>query len=219
MREILILILFITLTEAFANLQMPSGEEIEKQKENITNVLTKASALSSDEKFTKDLNKEKASLKDVKIAKNYDYKIPEGVYNSKTPTELQAFNLNSLENREEKLIPLIFVTLTMPNEELKHLFDEGNRVGAAIIVRGFFKDLKTTVAKFKELSIDNGFLIDPTLFKKYSVKQVPTFVLPIKKDVFVKASGSVSLEYFLNLVTRTGTKDEILIAKNLVKKL
>ncbi len=93
--------------------------------------------------------------------------------------------INPTPRPDEKLnttsVPIfIFVSFSMPKESIKGWIAQAQTIGAAVYIRGLinnsFKD--TTKAVF-ELVKDQpgGLLIDPTLFKKYSITQVPAVVV------------------------------------------
>ena len=102
------------------------------------------------------------------------------------------------------------------------LMIEAKEIGATIALRGLIKDdFKETFLKLSQLASDLefGLVIDPTLFKRFAVSAVPAFVLPLEPlrrcgeqgcpvPQYVKATGSVTLQYFLDLVARVGTPQE-----------
>jgi type-F conjugative transfer system pilin assembly protein TrbC len=106
--------------------------------------------------------------------------------------------------------PFIFISLGMPDGELRQIIADSKRVDAKIYIRGMYKDLKSTIARIQDLiGSDGGILIDPTVFKKFNITSVPTYIVPLtKNNEFIKAVGSVSFSYLLNLVMRTGSESE-----------
>lgn len=89
---------------------------------------------------------------------------------------------------------LVFVSFSMPEASLKQLSDESGKYHARLIMRGIyknsFKDLKEKVLSISKDGLK--FDIDPELFKKYDIKQVPTFV---NTKTGNKLSGNVTLEF------------------------
>ena len=101
------------------------------------------------------------------------------------------------------------------------------KLGAAVAIRGLIDDdFQKTLIKLKQLAgdKDSGVLIDPTLFRRFEVTAAPTFVMPLDPlqqctnqgcptPRHVKATGSSTLQYFLDLVARTGDVNEKAEAK------
>ncbi len=75
---------------------------------------------------------------------------------------------------------LVFVSLTMPERSLRRLIDQAERSSAALVLRGL-KDgsmVKTAVAVRDLLgNRKTAIQIDPQGFDRFSVTQVPTYVL------------------------------------------
>lgn len=130
--------------------------------------------------------------------------------------------------------PIILVSFSMPDIEIKKLIFEAKRLDAAIAIRGLyrnsFKETYKKIASLFENSDEVGILIDPTLFRRFAVKSVPTFILPLEPisrckidgcplEKHVKATGSVSLDYFLDHVGRVGTVQQAKVASFWLKKL
>lgn len=115
---------------------------------------------------------------------------------------------------------LIFVSFNMPEESLRQLIADAHRVGGRLVIRGLvnnsFKDTTQAVYRLVQESNRGGVMVDPTLFKKFNITQVPAFVVvdhsnlsqPIcsKYDVLY---GNVSLEYALRRFTSAGEEREI----------
>ena len=97
------------------------------------------------------------------------------------------------QKRDESRYPdlLIFVSFSMPDLAIKSLAFQAKEKGGKIVFRGLVNgSFKEMGQKLRELGVEA--LIDPTLFKKHAVVQVPTFVR--KED---KITGNVSLSYAL----------------------
>jgi conjugal transfer pilus assembly protein TrbC len=90
---------------------------------------------------------------------------------------------------------LIFVSLSMPEASLKALYQEAEQQGAVLVLRGL-KDnsFKRSAEALKILGI--GVQIDPTLFEKYAIQSVPTFVRT-RGSEYDSISGNISLVYAL----------------------
>jgi conjugal transfer pilus assembly protein TrbC len=124
---------------------------------------------------------------------------------------------------------IIFASLGMPNASLKALIRQAAIAKAPVIIQGFYQNnLKKTMAKILRLiapqtedgKIDyahidqakGGLMIDPTYFKMFDIKVVPSFVIskkitpcingqtPLKKACkiaaqdYLKLSGNISVE-------------------------
>ena len=120
--------------------------------------------------------------------------------------------------------PIVFVSFSMPEADIKNLINEMHKVKGGVVIRGLVDDdFKKTTARIAALQTkDNaGVLIDPTLFQLFEIKAVPTYVIPMqpiepcvekdkscKQPKHIKAAGAVSFKYVLDLVERTGTSEE-----------
>lgn len=123
---------------------------------------------------------------------------------------------------EPPQMPIILISLSMPKSGVKALIDEAAKVGAVVVLRGLVEgDFNKTLSQLKEYGGDDGkgLVIDPSLFRRFNITQVPSFVLPLEPIPFctiegcevpkhVRGAGASSLQYFLDLVARSGTGDE-----------
>lgn len=108
-------------------------------------------------------------------------------------------NENNLENEQI----YIFISFSMGDNMLKNYFIEANKLqnkmNITFVLRGFFQNsFQLTIKKIGALLEDIGpvsIIVDPTLFLKYDVKQVPVIVQNGKR--FKKISGAVSIQYSL----------------------
>jgi conjugal transfer pilus assembly protein TrbC len=100
---------------------------------------------------------------------------------------------------------LIFVSFTMSGEILKNLFREAQKNEGDLVLRGLYKNsFKATALKLQKLRIEA--LIDPTLFEKFQVKSVPTFVLrENSSEEFKSLSGNVTFNYVLQKFKKEGS--------------
>ncbi len=107
---------------------------------------------------------------------------------------------------------MIFASFTMPNESLKRLVSQANRVGASVVLRGFNNNsLKETALAIHALGETGGnMVINPKSFTQYKIEAVPTVVLTKAEAIdtadeqgcalpehFIALSGDVSLDYAL----------------------
>lgn len=117
----------------------------------------------------------------------------------------------------------VFVSFSMPEITLKRLLTQASQIEASLILRGLIDDdmgkTKTRIAQLLEADenghtrIQGGFAIDPTLFERFDIQQVPSFVLtdtpaPRCTDAgceevsFARLSGDTTLEYALQTMRR-----------------
>tara|TARA_B110000977_G_scaffold146445_1_gene185713 strand:+ start:610 stop:963 length:354 start_codon:yes stop_codon:yes gene_type:complete len=104
---------------------------------------------------------------------------------------------------------------------------------ALVVVRGLpngeFLDEVHKLQRIAE-GTGTGLAIDPTLFKRFNVTSVPAFVLPLTPLIpctengcstpeHVKATGDVTIRYFLELIERVGTDAEKEIARTQLLKV
>ena len=146
----------------------------------------------------------------------------------------QQSNQNNVTVLSRLSPPTVLISFSMPDADIKHLLLEANRYDSPLVIRGLHhNNFKATLEKIKEYSLyiksSQGISIDPTLFSRFDVRSVPTFILPLETlsrcdsnhcptPKHVKASGSVSIAYFLELVSRTGTKSQRAIAHHWIEK-
>lgn len=124
---------------------------------------------------------------------------------------------------------LLFVSLSMPAVSLDRAIDQAAATGAALAVRGLIKpgDLNGTAERMGKLLKNRkvSFLIDPTLFHKFAITQVPTVVvlpgkaLPRCEDSVCATpapphwavSGDVSLDYALEAIGRAAPEARTMV--------
>lgn len=111
---------------------------------------------------------------------------------------------------------LVFVSFAMPETELRELARQAARIGAPLILRGLVDDaLLATQRKLSRYADITGasFAIDPTLFRRFEVSAVPTFILPLEAlqacsdsicpvPAHVKLSGDAGLDHVLDQIGR-----------------
>jgi len=100
---------------------------------------------------------------------------------------------------------IIFVSFSMPKESLSEWVRTGEIIHAPVILRGLVNNsFKDTVKKVNELIQNNhgGVQIDPRLFKKFNITQVPAVVVmnATRQDEFDVIYGDVTLDYALRKI-------------------
>jgi conjugal transfer pilus assembly protein TrbC len=123
---------------------------------------------------------------------------------------------------------LIFISASVPRESLRKLTRQAALVNAPLILRGVVNgDLPATAEFMRDILGDEEprarAMIDPTLFDRFGVKQVPTVVLvpggacvagiracPKVTPPYVHIAGDVTLDYALDHIARTHPESRIL---------
>ena len=113
---------------------------------------------------------------------------------------------------------LIFISYSIPKEQLVSLIKQAQSINAVFVLRGMIDgSMKKTQKEFFELkkNYQIGAMINPKLFSAFSVTQVPTFVIyksggtDILKEAcnvaptYTKIIGSVSVRYALEKLERS----------------
>lgn len=115
---------------------------------------------------------------------------------------------------------LVFASFSMPEATLKQLAADLKKVGGALVIKGLINNsFKETASQLQKL--ETGVLLDPTLFEKFNITSVPTFIIfegDLKDDhsIYDRLTGNVSLRFALEKVTQEG---EIKSAALLLEKL
>ncbi|WP_395401118.1 type-F conjugative transfer system pilin assembly protein TrbC [Pseudoduganella sp. UC29_106] len=112
---------------------------------------------------------------------------------------------------------MVFVSLTMPEGSLRRLVDHAERARATLVLRGLKEgSMVKTAAAVRQL-LGNRKLaiqIDPEAFDRFSVSQVPTFVLLrdgtqaqrcadtscVPPASFAEVAGDATIEYALEWI-------------------
>jgi len=119
--------------------------------------------------------------------------------------------------------PLIFVSFSIPEEDLRGLLREAAKTGSPVVLRGMVDNsMKRTVERLGALlgkdtasssEPSPSIAIDPTLFERFKIDHVPAFVLPASAadpctssgcptPDHLKLAGDVSLSYALGVMAR-----------------
>jgi conjugal transfer pilus assembly protein TrbC len=99
----------------------------------------------------------------------------------------------------------VFISFSMPHQLLEETLKESVRLNIPVYLNGLYHDsMPETVRKIMELSkeIPNlNLQIDPTLFERFSISQVPALVVEKNKS-FDVIYGNLTLEEGLNRIAR-----------------
>ncbi|MGL5720265.1 MAG: type-F conjugative transfer system pilin assembly protein TrbC [Alphaproteobacteria bacterium] len=115
----------------------------------------------------------------------------------------------------------VFVSFSLSSETLQALSRDLKRVGGVMVFRGLLEgSFSKTAKRMRELGIEAE--IDPTLFRRYKVQRVPTFLIEehtTGEDVVIlndRLSGNVSLSYALSKFSTFG---QVKGVKNMLEEL
>lgn len=225
---------------AFANgYKEPSKELIDAQRNEAARLLNNArSALNSGE-LGKILNIEREHLNLSTTDKmNSGFNIPsflEGMRDDTYMAKALAAGKKVQEGSEYygyDIFPIVMVSMSMPEAQIRSLIAEAAHVEALVVVRGLINDdFPGTINKLRELAGDKagGVMIDPTLFERFNIQAVPAFVLPkeplklcnqdgCETPDHIKAAGSATIKYFLETIGRVGDAEEKQLIKTWLAK-
>ncbi len=101
----------------------------------------------------------------------------------------------------------VFISPSMPKQSLAQLLEQSRELNAQVVLRGFVNDSHKTTTKVLQdlITISKyGVIVDPELFNKYDIKQVPTFVIADSNNHYDKLSGNISWSEAINIIKRQG---------------
>jgi type-F conjugative transfer system pilin assembly protein TrbC len=218
--------------------QEPKQEDVSAASENAKEAFNDAVKLSNSGEFLKALKQQQEQVKQAELTGvNGGMQIPQYFDEERNKRYLQqALGANAEIQTQETtdvVSPMVLVSFSMPESQLKALLIEASEIGAAVVLSGLYKDsFEETVKRVGEIAGRNdlGIAIDPTVFTRFDVQGVPYFILPVEplkpctesgceKPKAVTAQGSATFEYFLEAVTRLGEKDEQDLANKWLAKV
>ncbi|MEN8236794.1 MAG: type-F conjugative transfer system pilin assembly protein TrbC [Pseudomonadota bacterium] len=114
---------------------------------------------------------------------------------------------------------LVFVSFSMPELTLRNYSRDVKKVGGRLLVRGLLDDsFKVTQQRLRQLGIELD--IDPDLFTKYKVQQVPSFIWLTDGQPSNRLVGHVSLQHVLQEFAGVSQQPELQLAlEKLVKPI
>jgi conjugal transfer pilus assembly protein TrbC len=116
---------------------------------------------------------------------------------------------------------LVFISFSMPMESIRGWIRQANFIGASVYLRGLVKNsFKDTLDIAQQLFEEDrgGMLIDPTIFTKYSILQVPAVVVQGGND-FDVIYGDVTLDYALENISKFGVSNQQTVLLQAIEKL
>jgi conjugal transfer pilus assembly protein TrbC len=146
-----------------------------------------------------------------------------------------AKRYESVRSQEDSAL-FILISFSMPPESIDRLAAQTGKAGATLVLRGVVDgSLKRTAevaAEFVKKYPGAQFQIDPTLFKRFAVKQVPAFVLTIRpedsntcgkgcdpRNTYASVSGDVTLDYALEYLAKQRDARFATLAERRLKRL
>lgn len=140
--------------------------------------------------------------------------------------------ISEAPEKESQPSLIVFITLSMPDAEIRQILNDASRFGASVAIRGMHgSSMKDTFLKMKSFltkGSKQGITIDPTVFSRFEIGEVPAYVLaakPVERCTaegcstppYVKATGSVTLEYFLEKVRAEANPEMKALAQEKLK--
>lgn len=141
----------------------------------------------------------------------------------KENSERQTCPIQKLEMFDEENTPivLVFASFSMPQETLKQLANDLKKIKGALVIRGLINNSFKATSLYLQ-KVGEGVLLDPTLFDKFNITSVPTFIITegdVKAEQIPKHDrlrGNVSLRFALERSLKEGeTKGTSLLLKKL----
>jgi len=206
----------------------------ETMQNRTSDVLKQADALSRSPEFLNELNKESSRLIEQSntLPRTSFPKLPGPDSEQLTRARAEIGTLLDLAGQHDVLTDTstdigpqfyVFVSFSMPDIALRRLLSQAQRVGAPLVLRGMVEnDMNKTRIKVGKLldadkkgntTIEGGLSIDPTLYERFSISVVPSFVLtdaPVQACTqagcptpeFARLAGDVTVEYALEAIAR-----------------
>lgn len=186
-----------------------------------TGVLQQVQAQLTDPGFIHSLSEQRRALQQLSSTsasfKREENLLPQAALQNPVSEQLQTAVTAQGNNQKPQRMGgslLLFVSLSLPDDLLKHYFQEAEKYGAAVIFRGFAdNDFQKMQQAMHARGITGGYQIDPVATQKYGIQAVPAFVLLLEPEpacqtstcpvaAFVKAEGVSSIRDFLDTAVR-----------------
>ena len=221
-----------------------------EMRSHTAEVFDRADALSTSPEFLQGLSKEAArAMQDIETLPtpalpNFPDPSPEMLQRARTDInklldQAQAQSLTTSQDQKTGPQLYVFVSTSMPDITLKRLLVQASRIKGALILRGLVEgDMGKTKEKIMQLleadamgntQIDGGLSIDPTLFERFAIAQVPSFVVtntPAERcsksgcpsTDYARLSGDSTIEYALETIAREAPAMRV-SAQTILKRL
>lgn len=164
--------------------------------QSLANEQQKKASAESKEKKT-ELKKELSSLKPIR-----EISAHEDIIKGKC-----AVSKNLREDPQTSLY--VFVSFSMPDETWLMLSKEIEKTDGVLVLRGLpknsFEHLAVKMHALRKQGMQATVQIDPRLFNKFGIENVPSFVT-IDKNDFDKLSGNISLSFALSKMETESAK-------------
>lgn len=213
----------------------PSAVEVQQQQQLIQQGLKDAEVMAQSQAFKDTLQEERARAAVIpNVLPPNKLELPAEVENQRWADRFNELEAKANEAAHTPLdgsrVTLVFASFSLPTATLKTLAAEAKKAGGVVVFRGLKDD--DFMAMRKALAgLGEGFAIDPTLFQRFAIKEVPAFVLPIDPVMpcnpngcpegrFVKVAGNVTLDAALDYInTHAQTPDAKTLSSVLLKRL
>lgn len=201
--------------------QEPSQATQKQISKQIQEQLKAAEAAEKDAEFLKSTAKTLNQVKNMAVPKSMSMvNVREEDISANNKIDFNQLEGNNTYNvgLENRMTPLVLVSLSMPENVLKDLKNETSRYDGTITFRGVKNDnLKTMRNEFERMGLAGQ--IDPSYFRRFSVTEVPTFIMPLEpvalcdsdfcpSSRYVKVAGLVSVETALEFIARNSKEKE-----------
>lgn len=193
----------------------PTAGELEQQQRNVQSGLQQGEVYYQDETFRDKLSEQRARMELVPSTSPANkLEVPPEVMGQKWADAFNKLEQQATDTAaapaKGATAPLVFASLSLPRDTLKLLAADAVRSGGAVIFRGLKQD-DFRLMRAELSGLGEGFAIDPTMFLRFGITEVPSFVLPVDPVVpcnpngcppirFVKVSGNVTVEAALEYI-------------------
>ncbi len=219
----------------------PSQADLQDASRKAEESLKKAGQQAGSESFLKELNAARDAMGKIQPGALDPYQLPGSKETeSQSKAIKEVFSAVDAQKPQESsrpafaaLKPIVLVSLSMPEADIKAIAIDVLRLGGVMAIRGLYNDnlLETTQRLYSISKGDGGgAVIDPTLFQRFGASVVPTFILPLGEVAactpencpapeHIKATGSVSMDYFLERAEAAAPKEAVPAIKRLRERL
>lgn len=212
----------------------PSEAAMKQQKSVIESEGRKAEAYYEGQDFATLIGKERKKIEQVKPLLPNKLELPEELKNQQWAGAFDQVEIAAGEMPKDapgvNYGPLVFASLSVNKESLKLIAADAQKGQGAVVFRGVknddFRAMRAELAGMGE-----GFVIDPTLFIRFGITEVPTIVLPLEPVVpcepdgcpaiaFVKVAGNVTVAAAMDFIQINSAQPKArALAKEILKRI